>query len=195
MPGWAPWVVFGIVAVLLIDRLLLRMEKKGWIFYRRTKGPRGGAMYHVREMASVFDPGIKYVQEEVVEEGYSYEGVEVTYDTGTAGDGDQKMAEKIGKAKLAANKRLKQYVQDRLAGTVTTDDGIPVPGPKVRWTGRRRGRRRSPLPDPAGRGREPASPRTGPPRARVDARPPSLVACARSSRCEVNLWSTAGPSC
>ncbi len=43
-------------------------------------------------------------KEEVVEEGYSYEGVEVTYDTGTAGDGDQKMAEKIGKAKLAANK-------------------------------------------------------------------------------------------
>lgn len=68
MPGWAPWVVSGIVAVLLIDRLLLRMEKKGWIFYRRTKGPRGGATYHVREMASVFDPGIKYVQEEIVEE-------------------------------------------------------------------------------------------------------------------------------
>ena len=43
-------------------------------------------------------------KEEVVEEGYSYDGVEVTYDTGTAGDHDQKMAEKIGKAKLAANK-------------------------------------------------------------------------------------------
>ncbi len=43
-------------------------------------------------------------KEEVVEEGYSYEGVEVTYDTGTSGDHDQKMAEKIGKAKLAANK-------------------------------------------------------------------------------------------
>ncbi len=42
--------------------------------------------------------------EVIVEEGWSYEGVEVTYDTGTSGDGDQKMAEKIGKAKLAANK-------------------------------------------------------------------------------------------
>ena len=47
-------------------------------------------------------------KEEVVEEGYSYEGVEVTYDTGTSGDGDQKMAEKIGKAKLAANKAAAQ---------------------------------------------------------------------------------------
>lgn len=43
-------------------------------------------------------------KEEVVEEGYSYDGVEVTYDTGTSGDGDQKMAEKLGKAQLAKNK-------------------------------------------------------------------------------------------
>jgi len=55
--------------------------------------------------ASADDGGSK---EEVVEEGYSYDGVEVTYDTGTAGDGDQKMAEKIGKAKLAANKAAAQ---------------------------------------------------------------------------------------
>ncbi|MFV1960189.1 MAG: HEAT repeat domain-containing protein, partial [Planctomycetota bacterium] len=41
----------------------------------------------------------------VVEEGYSYDGVEVKVDTGTAGDGDQKEAERIGRAKLAANKR------------------------------------------------------------------------------------------
>lgn len=42
--------------------------------------------------------------EVIVEEGWSYDGVEVTYDTGAAGDGDQKMAEKLGKAQLAANK-------------------------------------------------------------------------------------------
>ena len=55
-------------AVSALYPTFYRMEKKGWIFYRRTKGPRGGAMYHVREMASVFDPGIKYLQEEIVEE-------------------------------------------------------------------------------------------------------------------------------
>ncbi len=38
------------------------------------------------------------------EEGYSWDGVEVNYDTGTAGDGDQKMAEKLGKEQLAKNK-------------------------------------------------------------------------------------------
>ena len=68
MPGWLPLAVAAAIALILLDRLLLRLELKGWIFYRRTKGPRGGATYHVREMASVFDPGIKYVQEEIVEE-------------------------------------------------------------------------------------------------------------------------------
>ena len=43
-------------------------------------------------------------KEEVVSEGYSYDGVEVTYDTGTAGDGDQREAERIGQERLAANK-------------------------------------------------------------------------------------------
>jgi len=44
-------------------------------------------------------------------------------------------------AKLAANDALRQYVQDRLAGMVTTSDGTPVRGPNVRWIGRRHGRR------------------------------------------------------
>ncbi len=37
-------------------------------------------------------------------EGASWEGTEVEYDTGTPGDHDQKMAEKIGKAEMAAKK-------------------------------------------------------------------------------------------
>ena len=45
-------------------------------------------------------------------------------------------------AKLAANDRLRSYVQDRLAGTVMAEDGTPVPGPNVgSWRGRRHGRR------------------------------------------------------
>jgi IS30 family transposase len=44
-------------------------------------------------------------------------------------------------AKLAANDRLREYVQDRLAGTVARPDGEPVPGPSVRFIGRRHGRR------------------------------------------------------
>ncbi|MFE6904814.1 transposase, partial [Streptomyces sp. NPDC057717] len=45
-------------------------------------------------------------------------------------------------SKLAANERLQTYVQDRLAGTVTTPDGSQVPGPKTRWIGRRHGPRK-----------------------------------------------------
>ncbi len=44
-------------------------------------------------------------------------------------------------AKLAAHDTLRQYVHDRLAGTVTAPDGSQVPGPHVRWIGRRHGRR------------------------------------------------------
>jgi IS30 family transposase len=44
-------------------------------------------------------------------------------------------------AKLAANDALRRYVQDRLAGRVTAPDGAAVPGPDVRWIGRRHGRR------------------------------------------------------
>ena len=44
-------------------------------------------------------------------------------------------------ARLAADERLRAYVQDRLAGTITRPDGAAVPGPDVRWIGRRHGRR------------------------------------------------------
>jgi transposase, IS30 family len=44
-------------------------------------------------------------------------------------------------AKLAVNDPLRQYVQDRLAGTVTAPDGSDLRGPAVRWIGRRHGRR------------------------------------------------------
>ena len=44
-------------------------------------------------------------------------------------------------AKLAANEELRQYVQDRLAGVITAPSGTKVPGPTVRWAGRRHGPR------------------------------------------------------
>ncbi|MEV0409041.1 IS30 family transposase [Actinoallomurus sp. NPDC050550] len=44
-------------------------------------------------------------------------------------------------AKLACNDRLRDYVQDRLAGVVTASDGSTIEGPQTRWIGRRHGRR------------------------------------------------------
>src|SRR5512144_411051 len=53
----------------------------------------------------------------------------------------ERQARRPKTAKLAGNGQLRGYVQDRLAGTVTAPDGPPVPGPTVRWIGRRHGRR------------------------------------------------------
>lgn len=44
-------------------------------------------------------------------------------------------------AKLARDPRLRRYVQDRLAGVITTPSGTAVSGPSVPWKGRRHGRR------------------------------------------------------
>jgi hypothetical protein len=44
-------------------------------------------------------------------------------------------------AKLASDDRLREYVQDRLAGKITRTDGERVCGPEVRFIGRRHGRR------------------------------------------------------
>jgi IS30 family transposase len=51
------------------------------------------------------------------------------------------MARRPKPAKLATNARLRDYVQTRLAGTVEAPDGTLIPGPTVRWIGRRHGRR------------------------------------------------------
>jgi IS30 family transposase len=45
-------------------------------------------------------------------------------------------------ARLAANQRLRDYVQQRLAGEITRPDGMAVRGPAVGWIGRRHGRRK-----------------------------------------------------
>jgi Helix-turn-helix domain len=103
-------------------------------------------------------------------------------------------------AKLAANDQLREYVQDRLAGAVTAPDGRQVPGPDVRWIGRRHGRRtdrrwarswspeqianRLPVDFPRmGRCGSPTRPSTGPCTSRGGGRcAPGLTACLRTGR-------------
>lgn len=50
------------VALLVLDRLLLWMERKGWIYWRRTKGRRS-AMADVFLGGNVFDPGARHLAE------------------------------------------------------------------------------------------------------------------------------------
>lgn len=53
----------------------------------------------------------------------------------------QQAAKRPKQAKLAANARLREYVERRLAGAVTDAEGRPIAGPNVPWAGRRQGRR------------------------------------------------------
>jgi hypothetical protein len=56
------------------------------------------------EDARFIDEIVKLMKALKLEKGASWDGVSVTYDTGTSGDHDQKMAEKLGKAAEAKNK-------------------------------------------------------------------------------------------
>jgi IS30 family transposase len=66
---------------------------------------------------------------------------ELTYRATTAQWHADRRASRPKLAKLVANDRLRGYVQDRLAGNIARPNGEPVPGPDVRFIGRRHGRR------------------------------------------------------
>jgi IS30 family transposase len=65
----------------------------------------------------------------------------VVYRATTAQWHAERRASRPKLSKLAANDALREYVQGRLAGTIARPDGGPVPGPDVRFIGRRHGRR------------------------------------------------------
>jgi IS30 family transposase len=55
----------------------------------------------------------------------------------------ERMARRPKPAKLAADERLREYVQERLSGLVCRPDGTAVPGPATRpWNGRNKPRRK-----------------------------------------------------
>ena len=63
MLKWVLWAAGVAALAVTLDRVLLHFERKGWIFYRRTRGLRGRAMYHAQELDSIFNPGMQHVQE------------------------------------------------------------------------------------------------------------------------------------
>ena len=65
----------------------------------------------------------------------------VTYRATTAQWHAERRASRPKVSKLGANDVLREYLQDRLAGVIARSDGELVPGPDVRWIGRRHGRR------------------------------------------------------
>ncbi len=60
------WLLYGVaivVAAVVLDRLLLWCEARGWINYRRNGLSRTGPLYHALDLHSIFDPGIQQVTE------------------------------------------------------------------------------------------------------------------------------------
>ena len=62
------WLVAVTVAALVLDRLLLALEAKGWIYWRHNRPARGASTYHMLELHSTFDPGIQHVLDVTVKE-------------------------------------------------------------------------------------------------------------------------------
>jgi hypothetical protein len=58
------WILGLGVGVFLLDRALLWVESRGWIYYRRSKPGRGASTYHLLEWNAVLDPTMRQVQEE-----------------------------------------------------------------------------------------------------------------------------------
>jgi IS30 family transposase len=67
-------------------------------------------------------------------------GAKLTYRASVAQWKAELAARRPKAAKLVENPRLRDYVQDRLAGNIAGSDGV-VPGPQVRWIGRNKPRR------------------------------------------------------
>lgn len=59
----ALWVVGLAAGLFILDRALLFLEGRGWIYYRRSKAGRGASTYHLLEWTSVLDPSQKQVLE------------------------------------------------------------------------------------------------------------------------------------
>lgn len=62
------WGAVITAAGLALDRLLLWMESRGWLYWRRNRPARGASTYHMLELHSNFDPGIQHILEATVKE-------------------------------------------------------------------------------------------------------------------------------
>ena len=57
------WVAGAAIGLFLLDRLLLWLERRDFVYYRTSGLHRGAATYHLLELSSAFDPGFKEIME------------------------------------------------------------------------------------------------------------------------------------
>jgi len=95
----------------------------------------------VREIASRLGRSPSTVSRELRRNASTHSGA-LEYRATTAQWHADRRAKRPKVAKLAENGALREYVQERLAGTITAPDGMVIRGPDVAWVGRRHGRRK-----------------------------------------------------
>lgn len=74
---WAGWAVAGLLvlaAVIALDRLLLRAEERGWIYYRRRKPSPGSVGSAVLQVHSILEPAKVYALEAKRTDGAEQDG-------------------------------------------------------------------------------------------------------------------------
>ncbi|MDH3292641.1 MAG: hypothetical protein OEO20_16780 [Gemmatimonadota bacterium] len=57
------WVLLGLAVLALLDRVLLRLESRGWINYRRRGLSRSGAAFHALTLQSIVHPSAQQLSE------------------------------------------------------------------------------------------------------------------------------------
>ena len=57
------WALLILMLGGALDRLLLRLEERGWINYRRNGMSRGAIAYHMLELQTILDPSTQQVIE------------------------------------------------------------------------------------------------------------------------------------
>jgi hypothetical protein len=67
---WLPFVLVAafVAAAFLIDRILLWMERRGWIFYRTIRPDSRNVGPAFLEVQSLFEPGVRHVLEEKMQQ-------------------------------------------------------------------------------------------------------------------------------
>ena len=97
----------------------------------------------VRELARRLGRAASTLSRELRRNASTAGGGRVTYRAVAAQWYAERAARRPKPSRLAVNKALRTYVQDRLAGLVVASDGSTISGPVVLWKGRRHGRGQS----------------------------------------------------
>ena len=95
----------------------------------------------VREIARWLDRSPSTISREL-RRNSSTRTYRLEYRASTAQWHSERRASRPKVSKLASDDRLREYVQERLAGTIIRLDGAPLAGPETRWIGRRHGPRK-----------------------------------------------------